>query len=458
MQSTVPSPERDATRRLVEFALRFPATALPYDVRLNARTQLLDGIAVALAAVDAEGISPLRRAAAEWGGAPQAGIIGGGQRAPAPTAALINGAMMHALDFDDTHAAAYIHPSAVIIPAALAAADRARQVSGAELLAAIAVNSEVMTRLGLAFPGTSKSTCGWHFTPLLGHLAAALTAARIARLPIETGMSALGIAYHQTSGNMQGLIDGALTKRLGPGLAAQHGLIGAVLAEQGMTGAACSLEGRFGLFRQYGGGPGDYRVLLDDLGERFESRDIFVKPYPCCALAHPFIDAALALTRSEAVAPQDIVAIHMRCGKGADLVCQPAESKQHPRNIVDAQFSACWGVAAALARGRVTIDAYTEEALRAADVRRLAAMVVTEVDDRLARTHGVEPAEITLTLRNGRQLHCASEGARTGLVPVPFEIAANKLQGRAGAAEIIDAVATLEAQPDLERLTSLIFQ
>jgi len=458
MQSTFPPPERDATRRLVEFALRFPAADLPHDVRLNTRTQLLDGVAVALAAVDAEGISALRSAAAEWGGTPQAGIIGGGQRAPAPTAALINGAMMHALDFDDTHAAAYIHPSAVIIPAALAAADRSGQVSGAELLAAIAVNSEVMTRLGLAFPGASKSTCGWHFTPLLGHLAAALTAARIAGLSIEMGINALGIAYHQTSGNMQGLIDGALTKRLGPGLAAQHGLIGAVLASQGMTGATCSLEGRFGLFRQYGGAEGDFRVLLDDLGERFESRDIFVKPYPCCALAHPFIDAALALTRLEAVASQDIVGIHIRCGKGANLVCQPPESKQRPRNIVDAQFSACWGVAAALARGRVTIDAYTEQALGAADVRRLAAMVVTEVDDRLARAHGVEPAEVTLTLRNGRQLHGASEGARTGLVPEPCEIAANKLQGRAGAAEIIDSVATLEAQPDLERLTSLIFQ
>src|SRR5260370_8285383 len=86
---------------------------------------------------------------------------------------------------------------------------------------------------------------------------------------------------------MQGRIDGALTKRLGPGLAAQHGLIGAVLASQGMTGATSSLEGRFGLFRQYGGAEGDFRVLLADLGERFESRDIFGKPYPFCPLAHP---------------------------------------------------------------------------------------------------------------------------------------------------------------------------
>jgi 2-methylcitrate dehydratase PrpD len=446
----------DATRRIAEFAVSFPATQLPPDIVQKVRTQLLDGIAVALAAVDAEGIPALRTAAAEWAGAPQAGIMGSALRVPAPTAALVNGAMMHALDFDDTHAAAYIHPGTVIIPSALAAAERAGNVSGTELLAAVAINSEVMTRIGLAFPGSSKSTCGWHFTPLLGHLAAALTAARIAKLSVDRAIDALGIAYHQAAGNMQGLVDGGLTKRVGPGFAAQHGLIAMLLAEAGVTGAKYTLEGRFGLFRQYGGADGDQSVLLDGLGTRFESRDIFVKPYPCCALVHPFIDAALTIARSTAIAMDEIAAIHIRCGPGTDLVCQPAQSKQQPRTIVDAQFSACWGVAAALARGSVTPDMYTVQALQAADLRHLSAMVVSEVDPRLSRNHGIERTELTLTMRDGRVLRGASHQA-LGEAPQPFDLAVNKLRGPA-AADIIEAIARLEYQPDLKQLTSALFR
>jgi 2-methylcitrate dehydratase PrpD len=447
----------DATRRIAEFAVSFPATQLPPDIVQKARTQLLDGIAVALAAVDAEGIPALRAAAAEWAGAPQAGIMGSALRVPAPTAALVNGAMMHALDFDDTHAAAYIHPGTVIIPSALAAAERAGNISGTDLLGAIAINSEVMTRMGLAFPGSSKSTCGWHFTPLLGHLAAALTAARIAKLSVDRAIDALGIAYHQAAGNMQGLVDGGLTKRVGPGFAAQHGLIAMVLAEAGVTGAKCPLEGRFGLFRQYGGADGDRSVLLDALGTRFESRDIFVKPYPCCALVHPFIDAALTIARSTPIAVEEIAAIHIRCGRGTDLVCQPATSKQRPRNIVDAQFSAYWGVAAALARGSVSTDAYTVQALQAADLRHLSAMVVTEVDPCLSRSRGIDPTELTLTMRDGRQL-CSLNYKAQDEAPRPFDVAVNKLRGLPAAADIIEAIATLEYQPNLTRLTSALFR
>jgi 2-methylcitrate dehydratase PrpD len=198
--------------------------------------------------------------------------------------------------------------------------------------------------------------------------------------------------------------------------------------------------------------------LLDGLGERFESRDIFVKPYPCCALAHPFIDAALDLVRDGTVSPDDIVAIDIRRGKGADLVCLPTATKQQPRNVVDAQFSAFWGVAAALGRGRVTLDAYTEQALEAADLRRLSAIATIAVDPLLARKHGVEPAVIVVLLRDGRRLRAASEATPTTPQTSPLANAIGKLDGRAGAAEIIDAVMTLEAQPDLRRLTAALFR
>jgi 2-methylcitrate dehydratase PrpD len=173
---------------------------------------------------------------------------------------------------------------------------------------------------------------------------------------------------------------------------------------------------------------------------------------------HPFIEAALALKRAAIFSAEDVVAIHVRCGKGADLVCQPTESKQHPRNLVDAQFSACWGIAAALARGRVAIDAYSEPALQVEELRRLAAMATIEIDERLSRMHEVDAVEISVLLRDGRRLRRASGEERTSSMLKPLEIAIDKLQGRLGATDIIDAVGTLEGQPNLERLTSLLFR
>jgi 2-methylcitrate dehydratase PrpD len=445
-----------ATRRLLDFALTTPAEALPPDIRLYARAQLADCVAVALSATEADGMDALRAVARAWGGVGQAGVIGSRRRAPAPIAALINGAMMHALDFDDTHAAAYVHPGAAIVPAAMAAANRRGAVDGEEFLAATALATEVMCRLGLAFPGTEKSTSGWHFTPLLGHLAATLAAARVARLPVEQAAHALGIAYHQTAGNMQGLIDGALTKRIGPGLAAQHAVVSVALAEQGLTGARDVLEGRFGLFRQYGRDAPDAAVLRDGLGERFESRDVFIKPFPCCALVHPFIEAALAMRLDGLLDPQAITAIEARRGPGADLVCEPAANKQHPRNVVDAQFSAGWGVAAALVFGRVGLDAYTPQALRQDELVRLSGLVTTPIDGRLARQAGLEPVELTVTLRDGVQRRAMS-GEGQAAAATHWRAAAGKLEHHAFGGEIASLIMAADGF-DLAALGRLIFR
>lgn len=434
----------------------FPDDDLPADILLAARAQLADTLAVGLAASEADGAAGLRTLAQAWGGGGQAGLIGAPIRVAPPMAALANGAMMHALDFDDTHAEGFVHPGAVVVSTALAAANWRSPVDGAALLGATAIGTEVMCRLGVAFPGPDKAVSGWHFTPLLGTLVSALVAARLGDLSLVQAGHAMGLAYHQTAGNMQGLVDGALAKRLGPGLAAHHGLLSAGLATEGLTGAREVLEGRFGLFRQYGRAEPVQERLLDGLGERFESRAVFIKPYPCCALVHPFIDAALRLREDPAFDPAALVAVEARRGPAAELVCAPEAVKQRPRNVVDAQFSAPWGIAAALVRGSVGLNAYTAAALDDVDLARIAGLVRTPTAPEFARGAGIEPVALTAILSDGRRLQ-AQAGVGPADPEAQWQIAIRKLQSLPFGTSIAEAVAA-DKGPDLARLAQLLFR
>ncbi len=443
------------TRRLIELALGTSGGELPKAVKSHVRARLTDGIAVALAARDAEGIAPLTALASEWGGAAQAGILGSDLSLPAPLAALVNGAMMHALDFDDTHAKAIVHPGTVVIPAALAASQCAPETTGEDFVAAIAIGSEVMCRLGLAFPGEEKTRSGWHFTPLLGHLAATIAAARIFRLSEDQAQQALGIAYHQAAGNMQGLVDGALTKRIGPGFAAHNALVAVAMARCGISGARESLDGRFGLFRQFGGANGDEAKLLDGFGSHYESLDIFVKPYPCCALNYPFIRAALGLRDKLAGDTGKVTKFVAHHGPAADLVCSPIEVRRNPANVVDAQFSACWAIAAAMASGDVQPRDYSEAGLTDPELRRLADMVELRADPALEGNGELEPVELDALLDDGTVVRSRSE--EFSVEEGAGECALRKIEPLPNGRAIWDAIEDLSDRGSLRRFHALIF-
>src|SRR4030042_4512955 len=140
-------------------------------------------------------------------------------------------------------------------------------------------------------------------------------------------VNALGIACHQCAGNTQCVSDGALTKRLWPGLAARGGITAALMAERGITGARNVLEGEYGMFRQYHGGDYDRNILLAELGERFEGMKLGFKPYPCCGFSHPFIDAALALKSKYNINPSQIQSVTAFCGETSYAICSPPEVK-----------------------------------------------------------------------------------------------------------------------------------
>ena len=272
-------------------------------------------------------------------------------------AALLNGALGHALDFDDTHAAGTLHPGAPVIPAALAAAE-ITGASGADILAAIVVGYETCCRIAVALPAGDHYARGFHPSATCGVFGAAAAAARIFGLDAAGVTSALGIALSQSAGSLQFLADGAQTKPFQVGWAAMAGLTAATLARNGYKGPGEAIEGRHGFLQGYAPSPKPERVV-QDLGSVYELMHTGIKPYPSCRYGHAGIDAVLALRAEHGLQPEEVDSItYGLSNAGLLLVGAPIEHKRNPRNIVDAQFSAPFVLSCALVSGAMDWDSY----------------------------------------------------------------------------------------------------
>jgi 2-methylcitrate dehydratase PrpD len=365
----------------------------------SAKREVLDSLATALGGSTKPAVVELVDLVKEWGGNPQSTIIAYGIKCPAPNAAQVNGTMIHALDYDDGHPVALVHIGCVAVSTCFAVAERMGGVSGKEFITALALGADFLARVSLASrPGSTLVNSGWHPTALLGYLGSTLMAGKLMRLDEEKMVNALGIAYHQCAGNGQAVVDGALTKRMGPGMAARGGVASALMAERGITGAKDPLEGKWGLFNLYFGGDYDPKTLTADLGKRFEGVNIGDKPYPCCGFTHAFIDAALSLKSQHHIQAEQVKEITAYAGESSYNLLGP--ERRAPRTIVDSQFSVPWAVATALVNGKVTLDDFTEVAIKRQDVRNIAAKVKGELEPRFNR-HGVCPGRLTIAMNDG---------------------------------------------------------
>lgn len=470
--ATPQNPQPDATQLFVEnfHGVRFED--LPPAALSITKDQVLDFFGVALGGYREAGVGEMRDLALEWGGAPQATVLGYGDKLPAPNAAQVNATMAHSLDFDDVHEDAIMHPGVVAIPTALAMAEYVAgtggtPVSGRDFIAAVVVGTDFICRLGLATrPGESIHQYGWHLTTLFGYMTSAGIAARMLGLDETAITNAIGIGYHQSSGNGQCVKDGALTKRMGPGMAVRGGIASAMLAKRGVTGARNCLEGAAGMYAVYHGHSYSREKLIGDLGKRFESVNVSIKPYPCCRGVHPSIDAALALVTEYDVRPEDVAGIIIYCGEATyGLLGSPLEVKARPRNFVDAQFSLAWGVATAIARRRATLEDFTPEAITSPDILAVSAKIDVRNDPALDRgSQGMEPARVEITMTDGRVLkHQVDFPTGTPERPLAYADVERKfreLLGHAGdplstdkADRLVQTVARLE---DLEDVRDLI--
>ena len=391
---------------------------LPRDVVEVTKKEVLDLLGVAAAGFTAPGVKELLEIITDWGGREESSIILCKQKVPAPMAAQMNATMAHALDFDDVHDAAVMHPGVVMIPACMAVAERKGKVGGKEFITAVVLGVDLICRLALAaWPGYDPSSPGkkekafqservkqgWHLTTLMGYFAATGAIGKLLSLDEERMVNAFGIAYHQCAGNLQGKIDGAQTKRMGPGFSTRAGIASALMAEKGMTGAKNCLEGKQGLYNMYFQGGYDAKTLTLDLGKHFEGANVSIKPYPCCRGIHNYIDATLALVNEQNIRPEDVKEVRLFSDEGGyQSLCMPLEVKVKPRTQVDTQFSIPWGVATAIAKRRAGIEHFTEAAIKSPDILEAASKISVELDHSLDRSDRIPPGKLRIITKNGQ--------------------------------------------------------
>ncbi|BCJ76705.1 MmgE/Prp family protein [Catellatospora sp. IY07-71] len=340
-----------AVQALAEFAVGCRKGAIPDGVP----GRILDILGLGLAAQHDPAVAAVLRSVRRWGGTPEATVIGSGDRLPAPAAALVNGVMAHALDFDDTHLPSVLHPSASIVPAALAAAEATR-ATGPELVRAVAAGIEICNRLGMAaYDRELRNSVfferGLHATSICGTIGGAAAAGLLYGLDADGIAHAMGIAASMGAGLLEANRTGGTVKKTHCGWAAHAGVSAAVFAADGLTGPPTVLEGRFGFFTAYTGGFLDGDALLGDLGTRWELARTVYKPYPTNHFTHPGIDCALAL-REAGLDPAAIDTIEL--GVAAPVlrtIAEPAAEKAHPRSAYHGKFSGPYTVASALLGG-----------------------------------------------------------------------------------------------------------
>ncbi|OJB32382.1 2-methylcitrate dehydratase [Burkholderia ubonensis] len=466
-----PAPPDGIVGALGRFAAAVRAEGLDRRLRVEAAARVLDVVGNSLIAHDELVAQSVLQVARRWAGAGPASVIGAPDRLPAASAALVNGTLAHAMDFDDSHMLSVLHPSASVIPAALAAA-QASGASGAALLDAITVGTEVCIRLGVAAYNERLGNSvfferGQHATSICGTVGAAAAAAMLLGLDAEQIAAALGIAASMGAGLLEANRTGGSVKRIHCGWAAHAGVSAAELAGAGVTAPPTALEGRFGFFHAWCGDLADVDAVLRDLGDEWETSRIIFKPYPCNHFTHPGIDAALQL-KAQGVTADDVVSAELRVATSTlRTIGEPAELKANPPNGYAAAFSGPYTVAAALLGGGglgVWFDDF-DDALAQDPARRALAAKVRCVADPWcdARFPNFLPAVLRVELRDGQVREARIESSKgTNSRPLTeqelvakFVLAASSALGMARALALRDAVLALADDASLDAIAAL---
>ncbi|WP_433205248.1 MmgE/PrpD family protein [Dactylosporangium sp. CS-047395] len=402
--------EPTLSRLIAELAADTDLARLPADVVASTRMRVLDTLGLALRARDLESSQAVIGYVADQGGRPEATAIGVADKVPAALAALVNGTLAHSLDYDDTHLPSVLHPSAGVVPAALAAAE-AVGASGADLVAAVAVGLETCVRIGMAGydQEAGNSTFfehGQHATSICGALGGAVAAAMLHGLDADGIQSSLGVAASMASGIIEANRTGGTVKRMHCGWAAHSAVTAADLTRRGLTGPPTALEGRFGFFQAFLHGRFDATQITDGLGERWSVPGIFFKPYPANHFTHTTVDAAAELRR-RGVHPGDVESIQVGVpGPVIRTIGEPIEVKRAPVTGYQAQFSAPYAVTVGLLGGGglgAALEDYTDELATDPARRELMAKVSVVADPRCDAIFPHQfPAVLTARLRDGR--------------------------------------------------------
>lgn len=412
MNSANPLASVHATGKGATRALARHITTLEYDdlppelVRLT-KLCILDTLGVMIGAT---GLSPEARIIADYtsrqGGHPDCTVLGFGFRTTALMAGMANGSFGHMLDFDDVCVIAS-HISIATVPVALAMAEKSGNVSGRELITAVAAGADVMSRLEMSIPIPDwRITEGWFATQLLGFFAGAATAGRMLKLDEDRMEDALGIAFNQLSGSYQMALGASTHMRsMQAGFSGHGGILAAELAQAGISGPKEVLEGKYGLFATYvRTRTPNWDTLLDRLGDYFPVLDHHhFKQWPACDHTRPVNMAIEKLLEESPFSAEDVRRVTVVGGSGGtQLLCDPLESKRRPQTSIDAKFSIPFTAAAMLRRGTVTLADYTDTGRTDPETLAMADRVSYRPDP--ARSAREWNPTVEVALKDGRNL------------------------------------------------------
>lgn len=381
-------------------------------------------------------------------------MVGSNDLLAVPAAALANGVLVHALDFDDTHSKGLVHATAVTLPSAFAVGQSVN-ASGKDVLAASIIGYETVCRVASATPHGFHAR-GLHATSVSGTLAASLITSRLRGINANVAANGLGIAASTSGGLLEFLDTGSDTKTLHAGLASMNGVIAAELAAAGGQGPNTVFEGRRGIYASLSAREADPEFVVTDLGESWEATRITIKPIPACQLMHVSIDAV----KGSPIAIEDIVRIEVVVHPdSAPTVCEPREAKNSPRTPYDAKFSLPWSLAAQLVDGEITIDTYRVENLGRPELIRLAKLV--EVTLGPAEGFAADASgNVRIHSRNGDVWRGSVAGSQgTPQHPLSDDDLLSKFRANCGDSseteELADIILNLAGQPNVTRLHDL---
>ena len=342
------SKDLQATRAIAEFTSDLRPHDLSANVRSRLKELLLDYIGVASAAsTGADSMESIIKGITTFDGRAGTGsntVFKNGQRYSTQIAALLNGALSHSFDFDDTFARGCLHPGTAIISATIAQAEL-QNSSPDQMLTALAVGYEVVCRIAIQLSDGSYQR-GFHNTATAGIFGCVAAISSLRGLPSRTVEMAFGLAGSKAAGSMQFLENGSWNKRLHPGFAAHDAFLCVHLAEAGVRGAEKCFEGRFGVFHAYSSKSPNLKALTKNLGLEWEFMGTALKPFPACRMTHGAMDLASSMAASTDREGVESITVTIRPAC-VDIVGTPVPNKIHPQNVVDAQFSMYFQVAAA---------------------------------------------------------------------------------------------------------------
>lgn len=380
---------------LTTFVIETCYETIPEEGKHRAKQCILDTIGVTLAGSNDPIHKPVMEYLREVGGNKQSTVIGFGTKTSAPHAAFANGVFGHVLDYDDYTFSFIGHPTVVVAPVILSIGEVLNS-NGKDLLTAFLLGTEVQWKIGEALVGSGNHyNKGWHSTGTVGTLGAVAAAGKLLRLDSEKMANAFSIAASEISGIREQF--GTMAKPFHAGRAAENGVVAALLARGGFTGAKTAFEGETGIFRLIAD---DYDLSkIDRLGDPWglldpdSQKGIIFKLYPCCGSGDGAIDGIFSMIEEHGIKTEEVESIE--CFANEHKV---RNLKHHnPQTGMEAKFSLEYWLTIALLEGKVGIDQFVDEKVNDPRVQEFMKKIVFSVSPGMPRP----PVKIKINMRNG---------------------------------------------------------